>query len=186
MSRLDPRDPLVIDIRDLARRPGQMRTLERSAPAPAGLGVDVINVPKGHVLDLLLRLESVVEGVLVSGTCRATAVGECVRCLGPVGIDLDLDIQELFAYPDTSAAEAEELAHIEDDQIDLSPTLHDLVVLGLPLQPLCRVDCLGLCATCGIRLEDAPDHYHEEVDPRWAGLRDLYLAPEASEEKRRA
>lgn len=176
----------MIDIRDLARRPGQMRTLKRSAPAPAGLGLDIINVPQGDSLDLLLRLESVVEGVLVSGTCRAAAVGECVRCLGPVELDLDLDIQELFAYPDTSAAEAEELAHVQDDQIDLAPTLHDLVVLGLPLQPLCRVDCLGLCPTCGIRLEDAPDHHHDEVDPRWAGLHDLHLTPEASEEKRGA
>lgn len=184
MSRLDPRDPLVLDTRTLARRPGQMQSVDTVTVAPAGLGIDVVGVPPGADVELALRLESVVEGVLVSGRFRTQASGECVRCLDPVTFDLDLAVQELFAYPDAAAAAADEIELLEDDLIDLTPVLHDAVVLALPLQPLCRDDCPGLCATCGARLADDPEHHHDKVDPRWAGLQDLNVTPTASDEKK--
>ena len=57
---------------------------------------------------------------------------------------------------------------------DLEPVLRDAVVLALPFQPLCRDDCPGLCAECGARLADDPDHGHgDAVDPRWAALQGL-------------
>lgn len=174
MSRLDPRDPLVLDTQPVARRPGTMVEVERTAPAPSGLGTDVVGVPSGAPVELHLRLESVVEGVLVSGVCRTQASGECVRCLDPVTIDLELDLQELFAYPDAGAADAEEIAQVEDELVDFQPVLRDAVVLALPLQPVCRDDCLGLCATCGARLNDEPEHQHDQVDPRWAALGALH------------
>ncbi len=184
MSSLDPRDPLVLDTRTLARRPGQLRLVERVAPAPAGLGLDVVSVPTGSDLRLELRLESAAEGVLVSGTCQTQATGECSRCLDPVTLDLDLAIQELYAYPDAAAAAAEEIERLDDDLIDLTSVLHDAVVLALPLKPLCRDDCPGLCATCGARLAEDPEHDHDEIDPRWAGLTDLFVTQAASEEKK--
>ena len=170
MSRLDPRDPLVLDTQPVARRPGAMLEVERTVPAPPGLGTGVVGVPEGDPVELQLRLESVVEGVLVSGVCRAQAQGECVRCLDPVAIDLVLDMQELFAYPDTAAAAAEEIAQVKNELVDVQPVLRDAVVLALPLQPVCQDDCLGLCATCGARLNDEPGHQHDQVDPRWAVL----------------
>lgn len=173
VSRLDPRDPLVLDTRVVDRRPGEMRTLSRTAPAPGGMGLDVIAVPEGAELELDLRLESVLEGLLVSGTVRAQAVGECVRCLEPVRLDIELPLQELFAYPDASAADDEDVQRLEDDLLDLSGLLRDTVVLALPLQPVCRDDCPGLCPECGARLADDPGHAHEQVDPRWAALRDM-------------
>ena len=173
MSSLDPKDPLVLDTRAVARRPGTMAELVRTVPAPSGLGLDVVGVPEDAPIELELRIESVVEGVLVSGTARAQATGECVRCLDPIAIELDLDVQELFAYPDAAAAEAEEIAQVEDELVDFRPVLRDAVVLALPLQPVCRDDCLGLCATCGARLNDDPAHQHEQVDPRWAALGEL-------------
>ena len=132
MSRLDPRDPLVLDTHAVARRPGAMVEVDRTVPAPPGLGTDVVGVPEGAPIELQLRLESVVEGVLVSGICRAQASGECVRCLDPVGVELDLDVQELFAYPDAAAAEAEEITQVEDELVDFRPVLRDAVVLALP------------------------------------------------------
>ena len=51
--------------------------------------------------------------------------------------------------------------------------LRDAVVLALPMQPVCREDCAGLCAECGVRLADDPDHRHEVTDIRWAALKDL-------------
>ena len=174
-QRLDPRAPLVIDTRELGRRPGSMRSVSRVGPAPAGLGDEVIGVRAGADLELDLRLEAVMEGVLVSGTARATAAGECVRCLDPIEQQLEVDVQELFAYPESSSADADEdeVHHLEGDLLDLEPVVRDAVVLALPLQPVCEDDCPGLCVDCGARLADDPGHGHESVDPRWAALSGL-------------
>jgi uncharacterized protein len=174
LTRLDPRLPLVIDTRELGRRPGSMRKLTRSVPAPADLGVDVLGVAEGSQLDLDLRLESVMEGVLVSGTVRGEVTGECVRCLDPIASPLAVDIQELFAYPGQDSHDDEtELRRLEGDLLDLEPVLRDAVVLALPFQPVCRDDCPGLCSECGARFADDPDHGHEVVDARWAALSGL-------------
>jgi uncharacterized protein len=176
-TRLDPRDPLVLDTRELGRRPGSMRTVQLSAPAPEGLGiVDLIGVPVGAALELDLRLESVMEGVLVSGTVTAPVSGECGRCLAPVGDTLTVPVQELFVYPEASTDhdQEDEVAQLQGDFLDLAPTLRDAVVLALPLTPLCREDCQGLCATCGERLDDLPaDHTHDTTDARWGALAGL-------------
>jgi uncharacterized protein len=179
-TRLDPRSPLVLDTRELGRRPGSMRSLSRSVPAPAHLGVDVLGVPAGSPVELDLRLESVVEGVLVSGTVTATMSGECVRCLDPVTGPLVVDLQELYAFPGSAAERDEDddtdpLPEMDGDLIDLEPALRDAVVLALPLRPLCREDCPGLCPECGARLEDDPEHAHDTVDPRWSALGEVSL-----------
>jgi uncharacterized protein len=116
------------------------------------------------------------EGVLVSGTARGRATGECVRCLGDVDQEIEVDLQELYVYDDhdTDPDEDDEVSKLQDDLIDLEPLLRDAVVLALPFQPLCQPDCPGLCVECGARLADDPDHGHEEpVDPRWAALTGL-------------
>ena len=175
-TRLDPRSPLVLDTRELGRRPGSMRRLTRSVPAPAHLGVDVLGVPAGTPLELDLRLESVVEGVLVSGTVTTTLSGECVRCLDPVTGPLVVDLQELYARPGQERDaddDTDPLPELDGDLADLEPALRDAVVLALPLRPLCREDCPGLCAQCGARLADEPGHGHDTADPRWAALGDL-------------
>jgi uncharacterized protein len=190
VSRLDPRDPLVLPAHEVVKRPGHLIRVDRTVPAPSGLGLDVVSVPEGAPVELELRLESVVEGVLVSGTCRAQAQGECVRCLEPITVGVELEVQELFAYPDSASAEAEEIAQLEDELVDFRPVLRDAVVLALPLQPLCRDDCPGLCPVCGVRLADDPEHHHDQVDPRWAALGGLLpqdlsatdATPSASEE----
>jgi uncharacterized protein len=183
--RLDPRRPLVLDTRELGRRPGSMLPLQRTVPAPAALEVESIRVGEGSPLTLDLRLESVVEGVYVSGTITAQASGECVRCLTPVDLELATRIDELFAYPDSTSAETtedDEVRRIQGDLIDLEPAVRDAVVLALPLLPLCREDCQGLCATCGERLDDLPaGHSHEVIDPRWAALAERFATEEPSD-----
>jgi uncharacterized protein len=146
-----------------------MLAVDRTVPAPADLGLDVIGVPEGSDLRLHLRLESVVEGVLVSGTARLHFVGECVRCLDDLAFEHEVTFQELYYYPDQSVDDDEAL-RVQDDLIDLDPVLRDAVVPGLPFQPLCRDDCPGLCSECGARLADEPGHQHDPVDPRWAAL----------------
>lgn len=168
--RLDPRKPLVIDTRELGRRPGSMREVRFPAPAPEDLGGELIGVPVGTDVDLDLRLESVMEGVLVSGTATAPLTGECGRCLESVDDMLTVDLQELFAYAE-GESEDEEISVMDGDLLDLEPVLRDAVVLALPLTPLCSEDCRGLCVECGERLDDLPeDHAHQSADPRWAAL----------------
>lgn len=175
---LDPASPFVVDTRELGRRPGAMRRLTRTVPAPADLGIDVIGVPEGSDVELALRLESVQEGVLVTGTASATAVGECVRCLERVEAPVEVDLQELFAYLGGRRPAPEEdeepLPELDGDYLDLEETLHDAVVLALPLQPVCREDCPGLCPQCGARLADDPEHSHDDADPRWAALQSVF------------
>ncbi len=191
MTRLDPRSPLVLDTKELGRRPGAMVRLHREAEAPADFGTAVLSVPEGEPLALDVRLESVVEGVLVTGTVRALATGACVRCLDPVTIEVDAGFQELFAYADRAAHHREvgdedvaQEFEVEDGLIDLDPLLRDTVVPALPFRPVCREDCPGLCSQCGARLADEPDHHHDVIDPRWAALSDLRSTPIADEEKR--
>ena len=170
-ARLDPRAPLVLDVHELGRRPGTMRVITRTVPAPGDLGNGVIGVAPESELALDLRAEAVMEGVLISGTVSGRAVGECVRCLDPVSADVVVDLQELFLHeaPEDAGDDAE-LPLLEGDLLDLEPTVRDAVVPALPFQPLCSEDCPGLCGRCGARLADDPGHSHEETDPRWASL----------------
>jgi uncharacterized protein len=176
--RLDPRAPLVLDTRELGRRPGSERTVTLTAPAPADLGIEVLRVPEGSPVELDLRLEAVVEGVLVTGSAHAELAGECVRCLTEISDEMDADFTELFVYDDGEAqgedTEDGETSRLQGDLVDLEPLLRDAVVLNLPFQPLCSDDCPGLCAECGARLADDPEHRHDEpIDPRWAALQGL-------------
>lgn len=176
LSRLNPHAPLVLDTVSLGRRPGSMRRESLTVPAPEDLGVEMVGVPGGADIELDLRLEAVMEGVLITGTTRVPLVGECARCLEPLTSSFEVEFQELFVYSDTrSGGEAGEDEHrLEGDLIDLEPVLRDAVVLALPLSPLCRDDCPGLCAECGVPLAEAgPDHHHDAADPRWAALQGL-------------
>jgi uncharacterized protein len=152
-----------------------MRKVQRTVPAPADMGTEVIGIPEGTDLELKLRLEAVMEGVLVSGTISGTAVGECIRCLEEVRLALDTQFTELFSYPENQVVEDadEEVRRVENELIDLEPTLRDAVVLALPFQPVCREDCPGLCSECGALLADDPAHTHEVADPRWAALQGI-------------
>jgi uncharacterized protein len=174
---LDPRSPLVLDTRELGRRAGAMQQISFTAPAPEELGVALIGVPAGSDIDVSARLESVIDGVLVSATARVTLAGECSRCLEPITSHQEVSLQELYGYPATDARgreipsdDDEEAFRVEGDLIDLEPVLRDAVVLGLPMTPVCSPDCPGLCPRCGLRLEVDPEHSHEEIDPRWAAL----------------
>lgn len=167
----------MLDTRELGRRPGSQREVSRTVPAPADLGIEVLRVPEGAPVELDLRLEAVMEGVLVTGEARADLEGECVRCLEPIRDHLEVGFQELFVYPDHQVpGEDDDVSTLEDDLADLEPLLRDAVVLALPFQPVCEDDCPGLCPTCGVRLAEDPDHTHDApIDPRWAGLTGLDL-----------
>ncbi len=167
---IDPRSGLVFGIHELGRHAGGLKVVQWETPAPEGLGNDVIGVPAGSPLRLDLRFEAVVEGILVTGVAGFQLAGECARCLSPVSAEGEIDVQELFLFPDKEPEDVE-ASRVEGDLIDLEPVLRDTVVLELPFIPLCREDCAGLCLLCGADLNADPSHAHEQaVDPRWAGL----------------
>jgi uncharacterized metal-binding protein YceD (DUF177 family) len=151
-----------------------MQEIDRTAAAPADWRVELIGVPAGADVHLRLRLESVMEGVLVSGDLEVPVSGSCARCLEPIEDTLSLDVQELYAYEGSTTeatSEEDEVRRIEGEHLDLEPLARDTVVLALPLAPVCTEDCAGLCVDCGQRLDDLPaDHAHEVVDARWAAL----------------
>ena len=172
------RRPLVCDVRPLGRRPGTALPLVATVPAPADVGTAVLQVPPGSPLELDLLAEAVVEGVLVTGTVTADLVGECARCLDPLKPRVTGDVQVLFTH-DADGDEGDgDVVPLDGELADLEPAVRDALVLDLPLAPVCRKDCPGLCAQCGERLEELPaDHAHETTDPRWAALAHLSTRP---------
>ncbi|MFZ1177074.1 MAG: DUF177 domain-containing protein [Mycobacterium sp.] len=176
-----PTSPMTVDITRLGRRPGAMVTLHETVPSPSRIGLDLIGIDPGAPLELELRIQSVSEGVLVTGTVTAPTVGECARCLTPVNGRVQVDLTELFAYPDSTTVattEEDEVGRIVDDTIDLEQSIIDAVGLELPFSPLCTPDCPGLCPECGVSLAAEPDHHHDRIDPRWAKLAGMF-SPES-------
>ena len=167
-----------------------MVTVEQTVPAPFRIGVELIAIPEGAPVDLDLRLESVSEGVLVSGTMFAPTVGECARCLTPVSGDVQIHLTELFAYPDSKTEattdDDDEVGRVAEDSsgdsVNLEQPIIDAVGMELPFSPLCRDDCPGLCPECGAPMADfegdAEPHGHDVIDPRWAKLAAMKPATE--------
>jgi uncharacterized protein len=162
-----------------------MVTLRHTVPSPARIGLDMIAIQQDAPLELDLRVESVSEGVLVTGTVTGPTSGECSRCLKPVSGNVQVSLTELFAYPDSATeatTEEDEVGHVVDNMINLEQSVIDAVGLELPFAPVCGPDCPGLCPECGVLLADEPDHQHDRIDPRWAKLAAM-LPPEADDSR---
>jgi uncharacterized protein len=172
MTTLDSHAPYVLDTRELGHRPGISQRVRRVLPAPDGLVVGLAHVCEGTELAVDLQLEAVMEGVFVTLRTAVPVTSECARCLDETTTVLDVQAQELFAYPADGLDE--DLPLMDGDLLDLEPVLRDAIVLAMPATSLCRPDCPGLCPQCGVRLADDPDHHHDAaIDARWSALRDL-------------
>ncbi|MEO8528676.1 MAG: DUF177 domain-containing protein [Pseudolysinimonas sp.] len=164
--------PYLVNVRDLVHRPGDMRERTLDFPAPEQLGEGAAVVRAGEDIHIDLRFEGLHEGILVSAEIDTVAHGECVRCLDPVTIEVEVEFQEVFAY---SVTEAFDFV-VQDDQLNLEPVVRDAVVLSLPFQPVCRPDCPGLDPLTGERRVDGFEQEIVEAhDPRWAALNDLQI-----------
>ncbi len=173
-ARRASRSPLVINISRLGRRPGSMMTFSETVPSPSRIGLDLIGIDEGAPLKLDLRIESVSEGVLVSGTVSAPTSGECARCLTPITGDVEIDLTELFAYPDSATdetTESDEVGRVVDRHRRPRAADHRRDRPGAAVLTAVRAGLCGLCPQCGVPLATAePDHHHEQIDPRWAKL----------------
>ncbi|MGN7211438.1 MULTISPECIES: YceD family protein [Brachybacterium] len=169
-------DALRFDAVDLVGRTGTHRRVEHTVPAPAReAGGLAMQVAEGDPIAIELELESVVEGIYAHGTVTAHLEGECSRCLDPVDQDIATRFDELFLYPEkVKAEEREDSVLLVDDEVRLGPVVRDTLAVEADERPLCREDCPGLCAQCGFRMEDDPDHHHEVIDERFAALKGLF------------
>ena len=157
-----------ISVAQILGRPGASRDIHLSRSLE---GVEtVLAAVAESPLDARLRAESVVEGILVSGSVGAGTQLQCARCLRPFSSEVSIEVCELFV----EGPGEEDAYAVDDEAIDLEPMLRDALTLALPLRPLCRADCAGLCVSCGRDLNEGPcECSHEEPDPRWAGLSGL-------------
>lgn len=141
-------------------RIGELRVADSRLPGDAEVEADAV-------------LDSVDGGIEVSATIRARWEGECRRCLKPVGDILVSEVRELYRPrpPGEPLDQDEETYPLRGEMLDLRPLVRDAILLELPIAPLCRDDCAGLCPQCGADLNEGacscpPPSGH----PRWAAL----------------
>lgn len=113
------------------------------------------------------------EGIYIGGILKSTLPLTCMRCLKEIQQPISFKLDDLFYYPPESAPKGE-LVLGEDGFIDLAPLVRELGLLEIPIRPICKPDCLGLCIECGQDLNEADCGCEEDnVDPRMAVLRKL-------------
>lgn len=169
-----PKSPFIVPVSDLLHHPGQRKHVTVTGSL-SDLGVTGSHLADGGDVTVDVWIDTVHEGVLASGTVRATWVGECRRCLNEARGPVAGEFRELFEE-DPTEGESYPLRH---EQVDLEPLAREVVLLELPQAPLCRDDCRGLCPRCGADLNEGPcDCVPEARDPRWAALDALHTKPE--------
>jgi uncharacterized protein len=128
------------------------------------------------------RLTRTAQGILLQARMKANLSTECARCLTGVDLLLETEFTELYAFTLRSVSEAG-LILPEDGIIDLAPVLREYMILEVPINPLCREDCAGLCPVCGESLTENPhSHDLEGTDPRLEQLKALLDEMEGREE----
>jgi uncharacterized protein len=172
--------PFVVPARDIVHHPGEMREFTLDVPAPQKWGEGLVSVPEGESVLVDVRLESVHEGILATGRIETEYSGVCGRCLTDIVEPVEVEFQELFAYPEMEATDF----GVQDDHVDLETLVRDATVLALPFQPVCQPDCPGLDPTTGVKLAvstgaeiDAP------IDPRWSALQQITDQGNAAESR---
>jgi uncharacterized protein len=155
----------VVPVASLLREPGARRHVELTGSIE-DLSVSGSRVPGGAPVAVDVLLESVHGGILVTGTVTAEWEGECRRCLEIARGVLSLEVRELCV----EGGDVETTYSLTADELDLEPIAHDACILGLPLAPLCKEGCLGLCPECGADRNLEPCSCGPAPDDRWGPL----------------
>ncbi|MGH9171482.1 MAG: YceD family protein [Acidimicrobiales bacterium] len=142
---MSPARAWLVPVGALRRHSGSAREVEIHAPLP-GMAITYARVPDESAVSFKGKVTSTVGGVVVDGTAQARYEGECRRCLEEASGELVVAVREVcLDHPDP------ELGYgVEPDWLDLEPIVHDACILELPLAPLCREACQGLCPECGV------------------------------------
>ena len=163
---------LSVDVSELLSRPGATQHVSLTSDLD-GLAGEMARVPEGSSLKLDLDFDALVDGIHVSGDVSGVIAEECSRCLRGISEEIRVELDELFTLPG-EGVEDDETYEIVDEHLDLEPVIRDAVILALPLNPLCRPDCNGLCQVCGAdRNENDCGHETSRVAIRWDALSHL-------------
>ncbi len=160
------RGPLVVPVTELVRNPGSHKHVTITTQAE-GLALPESRIADGSPVVVDLEFEALSEGVIVHGTISAPWTGECRRCLGPAFGVAEATIEEIYQVKPIT----DEAFTFDGDAIDLGPMVRENLLVELPLAPVCRPDCAGLCPACGAdRNTDPCSCDTAPSDPRWGGL----------------
>ncbi len=158
----------IVEVAALLRQPGSRRVIRIEGQLP-DLEVPTSRVPDGASVSFDGVLESVSPGILVSGKVFTPWEGTCRRCLEPaVGV-----VEDEGCELCVEGGDVETTYPLHGDLLDLAPVVRDACILDLPLAPLCRADCAGLCPECGVNRNLEQCSCDAPIDPRWAALRAL-------------
>lgn len=156
-----------MSVHDIVRRAGEMREHEISVEISERWGEGIVAIQPGKKVDVDVRLESVHEGILATGTAYSGFNGVCGRCLTEVSEPVQVEFVELFAYPGEEETDFE----VQEDHVNLETLIRDAIVLSLPFQPVCEPDCPGLDASTGLRRTESDENNNAApIDPRWSAL----------------
>jgi uncharacterized protein len=165
----------TLSVAQLLNKPGERKDISIAKPL-TGIGTALARLPEGRPIKARLRLESVIEGILVTGSVEAATTLECARCLQFFDSSLSLQVCELYVAPGNERLPDEDSYRVTGGEIHLETMLRDVLTLALPLNPLCDPACKGLCPRCGTDLNGRSCSCpQDDVDPRWAPLADLRL-----------
>lgn len=160
-----------IDVRGLVGQAGASRHVP-AAWRIEGLATELARVPDDVPVAADLLLESLVEGILVSGTLEGTLSLRCARCIVEFERPFAVDVSEMFV-PRPEEDTDDYPLDVERGELALDQMVRDTLGVELPFSPLCRPDCQGLCPVCGGDRNLGECAGHAEVDPRWAALDQL-------------
>lgn len=165
----DPHSPLRLNVGFVV---AQSAGFSRDFP----FDLPQINIPPDlHISNLngLVRATRTPQGILLQGDFQTQIGLECVRCLTNFEQSLVVDFTELYAFSQRYVTDSG-LLMPETGIIDLTPVLREYILLEIPISPLCRPDCKGLCPICGNNLNESTCiHDDYSVDPRLAALKAL-------------
>lgn len=167
-------DPFNVPLGDLREQRGARRVVSRGAILEALVADVDSRVPTGAEAVADVVLEAFDGGVAVRGTVSTRWEGECRRCLCPIDGEVVADVKEIFRR---GGGPEEGTYPLGTDHVSLREMVLDALFAALPLLPLCRADCRGICPRCGAELNVAPCDCEEvRVDPRWSALNVLRTA----------
>ncbi|MEY3889827.1 MAG: hypothetical protein RLY62_9 [Actinomycetota bacterium] len=189
------RSVFLFNTHDLPHRAGEMREYELDLKITEAVGVDLLSVKPGEIIEVDLRIQAVEEGVLATARVIADATGECTRCLKPIIWPIDESFTELYYYESSTSKstkkhssrgkskkdeeidlDEDELSFLDGDDIDLEPAIRDAIILNLAVNPLCSEDCPGLAEKSGENWAYlSASQSQTPTDQRWAALKDFPL-----------
>lgn len=121
----------------------------------------------------VVRVSRAQQGLVVHVQAQGLTTTLCGRCLVDFEQRLRADFTDLYAFSPKLASESG-LVLPETGQLDLAPSIREELLLSIPINPVCRSDCKGLCPVCGENRNLVQcDHGQEVIDPRLELLKSL-------------